>query len=802
MCQFSKNKTVVSILLINLVISIYTGNLFANIVTNGSFENTEVDTVSDYDIDGWWISIEASLGDAALFEIVDDTFQEGNHALKVTINSLGTNDWDIQLIADSIAVTQGATYKYSIWCKTDSRAAKVHLTVGNYNYEEYGRLHETTLTNTWQEFTMTFTVTDQQTSIRAPIHFGLSGNAGDVIYIDNLKIVDVEKELLSRNAILVEADSGDVGSDFAILEDGDTRYISIQTDQADFTPSIPEFPGFVRRTATCDVTFPAAGTYDLFARIRVGAETYDDDSFFYANDFGIQDTVNADDWIAVNGLAAAGFSEPANVVADAGGIGEGVWKWVNLSKNSYQDPATSFTVEEDDAILTFQIGAREDGLDIDKLAFGRSDLYFTVGNLENEEAGSEDLPGEIYEGPPLAQGKSKFLGSAHSSVQATNFASYWNQVTPENGSKWGSVEGTRDQMSWSALDAAYQLAKDNGLPFRFHVLIWGNQQPSWMASLSDKPEEQLEEIREWFEAVNARYPDIDYLEVVNEPLHDPPDGPDDGQYINALGGKGSTGWDWILNAFRMAREIFPETTKLMINEYNIIGSSSNVQKYMQIINLLKNEDLIDCIGVQAHAFSTRVPAATMRTNLNTLAASGLTIQATEMDVDGPTDQVQLNDYKKIFPVFWEHPDVVGVTLWGWRPGLWRNSTAAYLLNLEGEERPALEWLRDYVTSDVAVEPSNITRQKDLGLFQNYPNPFNPATEIGYQISEQGHVRLTIYNILGRQMAVLVDEVQSAGIYTARFNPNTQENVSSASAVYFYTLETNGRRLTNKMLYLR
>jgi endo-1,4-beta-xylanase len=74
--------------------------------------------------------------------------------------------------------------------------------------------------------------------------------------------------------------------------------------------------------------------------------------------------------------------------------------------------------------------------------------------------------------------------------------------------KWGSVEGTRDNMNWGPLDAAYNLAKDNGWPFRFHVLVWGSQQPTWITSLS--AEEQLEEIEEWFTLVAERYPDIDY----------------------------------------------------------------------------------------------------------------------------------------------------------------------------------------------------------------------------------------------------------------------------------------------------
>ena len=55
---------------------------------------------------------------------------------------------------------------------------------------------------------------------------------------------------------------------------------------------------------------------------------------------------------------------------------------------------------------------------------------------------------------PIAQGKPKWLGNIYSSAQVTDFTEYWNQVTPENAGKWGSVEGTRDVFNWGQLDAA------------------------------------------------------------------------------------------------------------------------------------------------------------------------------------------------------------------------------------------------------------------------------------------------------------------------------------------------------------
>ncbi|MBB4594369.1 endo-1,4-beta-xylanase [Xanthomonas cannabis] len=300
---------------------------------------------------------------------------------------------------------------------------------------------------------------------------------------------------------------------------------------------------------------------------------------------------------------------------------------------------------------------------------------------------------------PLAAGASKFLGSAYGPQQAAGFAQFWNKLTPENGGKWGTVEAVRDQMDWSALDTAYRFAKANGLPFQMHVMVWGNQQPEWIKTL--RPAEQRREIEQWFAAVAQRYPEIDLLEVVNEPLNDPPSKADTGggNYLQALGGTGDSGWEWVLQSFRLARQHFPQT-RLMINDYSITNSAQATQKYLHIVQLLQRERLVDAIGIQEHAFETtpNVAMSVHRANLDALAATGLPIYITEFDLDGPTDAQQLADYQRVFPTFWEHPAVRGITLWGFRPGLWRDKEAAYLVRGDGSERPAMTWLRDYVAA--------------------------------------------------------------------------------------------------------
>lgn len=294
---------------------------------------------------------------------------------------------------------------------------------------------------------------------------------------------------------------------------------------------------------------------------------------------------------------------------------------------------------------------------------------------------------EIRAGPyGLAWNEDKFLGNVIAGYVPTDFDTYWNQVTPENASKWGSVEATRDVMDWTDLDMAYDYAVENNMPFKLHTLIWNQQKPEWIDGLPTG--EQFEEIEEWYSLLSQRYPETAMIDVVNEPLHAEP------TFKAALGGDGATGWDWVITSFELAREYFP-TAELHINDYGIINDTAEIANYLEIVALLKDRDLIDAIGIQAHYFSVdTLSAQTIIDNLNLLAEADLPIYVSELDITGTTEQEQRDRYAEKFPAFWEHPAVAGVTLWGYVEGeTWRNDTG--LRTAEGKPKLALLWLLDY-----------------------------------------------------------------------------------------------------------
>jgi len=88
------------------------------------------------------------------------------------------------------------------------------------------------------------------------------------------------------------------------------------------------------------------------------------------------------------------------------------------------------------------------------------------------------------------------------------------------------------------------------------------------------------------------------------------------------------------------------------------------------------------------------------------------------------------------------------------------------------------------------------------LGQNSPNPFNPVTTIEYTVPQRSHVTITIYNILGQELATIVDEEKAAGEYSVVWNGKQEDGKPVSSGVYFYALKTDELVDSKKMLLLK
>ena len=107
---------------------------------------------------------------------------------------------------------------------------------------------------------------------------------------------------------------------------------------------------------------------------------------------------------------------------------------------------------------------------------------------------------------------------------------------------------------------------------------------------------------------------------------------------------------------------------------------------------------------------------------------------------------------------------------------------------------------NYVDVTDLTEAGNLPNQYILS--QNYPNPFNPETQIRYYLPRACQVKLTVYNILGRAVRVLLDEKQSAGHNDVKWNGRDEKGDEVSTGIYFYQIKTREFTDTKKMVILK
>lgn len=282
----------------------------------------------------------------------------------------------------------------------------------------------------------------------------------------------------------------------------------------------------------------------------------------------------------------------------------------------------------------------------------------------------------------------KFVGNITTGGRVrSDFIDYWDQITPENEGKWGTVEPNRDDMRWDGLDAVYAYANEHDIPFKQHTFVWGSQQPGWIAGLSQS--EQRAEVEEWIRLFCERYPNTQLIDVVNEPPpHTTP------SYAAALGGAGASGYDWIVQSFQWARQYCPNAI-LILNDYNTIEYGDQNASFIDIVHRIRDAGApIDAIGAQAHA-AFDMPTSTVKMYLDRLAATGLPVYISEYDINMSSDDQQRQVMEAQMTMFWNHEDVAGITLWGYVEGqTWLANTG--LMTSGGEQRPAMTWLMDFL----------------------------------------------------------------------------------------------------------
>ncbi|PIP79236.1 MAG: hypothetical protein COW85_01680 [Ignavibacteria bacterium CG22_combo_CG10-13_8_21_14_all_37_15] len=141
---------------------------------------------------------------------------------------------------------------------------------------------------------------------------------------------------------------------------------------------------------------------------------------------------------------------------------------------------------------------------------------------------------------------------------------------------------------------------------------------------------------------------------------------------------------------------------------------------------------------------------------------------------------------------------------GLSSGSYQLSSSVVDYNTSDVNNVTVESANNYVNVDLVLTTDGVTSVEvsknivtNYALSQNYPNPFNPSTLISYQLPASGLVTIKVYNVIGKEIATLVNEYQQSGSYSKEFSANRL-----TSGVYFYTIKSGSFSATKKMILMK
>jgi endo-1,4-beta-xylanase len=202
----------------------------------------------------------------------------------------------------------------------------------------------------------------------------------------------------------------------------------------------------------------------------------------------------------------------------------------------------------------------------------------------------------------------------------------FNSITPENEMKWDAIEPSSGVFAYDAADALVAFAEQNGLRVRGHTLVWYLQLPSWVMALTDANDVRNAMINHITEIVTHYRGRVAAWDVVNETW-------ENGTTMRSSVFFQYLGPGYVDEAFQAARAADP-SAQLYYNDYAAEGMSAKANAVYTMVADMKARGVpIDGVGMQMHTSATggpMIPALT--TNMERLAALGLDIEITEMDV--------------------------------------------------------------------------------------------------------------------------------------------------------------------------
>ena len=284
---------------------------------------------------------------------------------------------------------------------------------------------------------------------------------------------------------------------------------------------------------------------------------------------------------------------------------------------------------------------------------------------------------------------------------ASVLAREFSIVTAENAMKPGPLRPNAQTFAWADADELVSFAQAHQIAVRGHTLVWHESIPTWMSSPTWSNAQVEAMLREHILTVAAHFKGkVVAWDVVNEAV-------DNDATMRRSMWYTKVGADYIEKAFRWAREADPDA-KLFYNDYGIEGRGAKSDAVYNLVRDLVNKGVpIDGVGLQMHVTAASpVSKADLAWNMARLAALGLEVHITEMDVRIPIPATgaaliqQASVYRNTLDACIEQPACTAFILWGftdkysWVPGFFDGFGDALIFDAEFEPKLAYTVMRD------------------------------------------------------------------------------------------------------------
>ncbi len=282
------------------------------------------------------------------------------------------------------------------------------------------------------------------------------------------------------------------------------------------------------------------------------------------------------------------------------------------------------------------------------------------------------LYGDVAPLRDAAAASGRMVGAALFSSRLGSDASYtgaagrhFNYVTAEWEMKWDPVQRSPGVFDFSGGDRIVEFAESRGMRVKGHALVWHGATPAWVGTLS--PPELRLAFEDHIRTVAGHYRGRVWAwDVVNEAI-------DDAQpRLRSTVFSRGLGPGYVAEAFRLARQADPDA-QLVYNDYGGEGLNRKSNDVYELVRDLTQRGLVDGVGLQMHVSATSLPpVADIAANIRRLAALGLSVNISEMDVrvrDVPGDTAtklarQRQVYRDVVAACVAEPRCEAVTFWG------------------------------------------------------------------------------------------------------------------------------------------